>query len=280
MGDDLLLQAGATLHCTTLEDYITGRPTGANTLGARHGVKRDALTLRWLHDAIMAAVPPDRVLDVGCAYGDHLLMLNAELGKRQDVELIGVDLFETAIARANDFAARVPGYANCRFLVADLTAGLPFEDATFTVVNLADVLEHMPDPAAALAELGRVTRPGETLVIATPVIDSLFKRASRTANRVTGGRLYQRYYAGKGAALDEHGEPEMDVYAGEDHVSELPLAELLALLDRSPFQVEQVEPMSVMSGSQWFDRHPVLLSGLLGPPGFRGDWFGWFPTFN
>ncbi|HEY53733.1 MAG TPA: class I SAM-dependent methyltransferase [Caldilineae bacterium] len=41
---------------------------------------------------------------------------------------------------------------------------LPFDDATFDVVTCFEALEFMPDPAAALAELVRVLRPGGLLV--------------------------------------------------------------------------------------------------------------------
>jgi 2-polyprenyl-6-hydroxyphenyl methylase/3-demethylubiquinone-9 3-methyltransferase len=44
---------------------------------------------------------------------------------------------------------------------------LPFADATFDAVVAADVLEHMPDLPAAVAELARVLRPGGSLVFDT-----------------------------------------------------------------------------------------------------------------
>lgn len=42
---------------------------------------------------------------------------------------------------------------------------LPFLDATFDVVSCLEALEFMPDPAATLAELVRVLRPGGLLLI-------------------------------------------------------------------------------------------------------------------
>lgn len=147
--------------------------------------------------------------------------------------------------------------------MADVASGLPFADETFDAVNLADVLEHLVDPAAALAELRRVAVPGGTLVISTPLRDSSFKRLAAHANRMFRGRLYGAYYEGKGAALDEEGLPVMETAAGHDHVSEMTLGELTALCADAGFTVEEVEVMAVMSGSRWFDRHSVLLAGLL-----------------
>jgi SAM-dependent methyltransferase len=45
---------------------------------------------------------------------------------------------------------------------------LPFADASFDRVAVVDMLEHVPDEAAFVAELARVTKPGGRLVINTP----------------------------------------------------------------------------------------------------------------
>jgi SAM-dependent methyltransferase len=53
------------------------------------------------------------------------------------------------------------------FVVADAT-DLPFEDASFDVVTMLDVLEHIPDDAAAASEAWRVLRPGGHLLASSP----------------------------------------------------------------------------------------------------------------
>jgi SAM-dependent methyltransferase len=45
---------------------------------------------------------------------------------------------------------------------------LPFDDAAFDRIAVVDMLEHVPDEGAFVAELARVTRPGGRLVINTP----------------------------------------------------------------------------------------------------------------
>jgi SAM-dependent methyltransferase len=190
-------------------------------------------------------------------------MLNALLGKPEHVTMVGVDLFDGAVRRANAFASTIPGFSNCRFQVADVADGLPFENNAFDVVNLCDVLEHLIDPRTALSELWRVARPNGTLVISTPLRDSLFKRLAASSNRLLRGRLYRAYYGGKETQLDDDGRPVMETVVGHDHVSEMKLPELTSLCREVGFSVEEVELMAVMSGSRWFDRHRVLLAGVM-----------------
>jgi SAM-dependent methyltransferase len=45
---------------------------------------------------------------------------------------------------------------------------LPFEAATFDTVISTEVLEHTPDPAALVAEMARVVKPGGLVILTTP----------------------------------------------------------------------------------------------------------------
>src|SRR5208282_6419691 len=48
--------------------------------------------------------------------------------------------------------------------------------ASFDVVTLTDVIEHVPQPSGLLSEIYRVLRPGGVLLIVTPNFGSLFVR--------------------------------------------------------------------------------------------------------
>lgn len=52
---------------------------------------------------------------------------------------------------------------------------LPFADASFNVVIIKHIVEHLPNPEKAIAEIGRVTARGGVLILATPNLDSLLK---------------------------------------------------------------------------------------------------------
>lgn len=50
----------------------------------------------------------------------------------------------------------------------DLSAPLPFEDASFDTIVLSDVLEHIAEPQALFREMARILAPGGTLLMNTP----------------------------------------------------------------------------------------------------------------
>lgn len=259
----ILLNRDSAPKTPSLENRVAYQWEGQlDNLSYRNSKQRDDRIREWLSEAVRRAGKEATVLDVGCAYGNLLLMLNAAIEKRLSVRLIGVDLYQGSIDFAKAFAVNVQGFGNCHFQLGDLANGLPFDDNSFDAVSLCDVLEHMDKPENALRELARVGKAGATIVISTPLRDSLFKKIARIANLLSGGLLYRLYYKGKDTEVDTDGEPLMITKAGNDHVSEMSFKELLDLAHSVGLEVEEARIMSVMSGSRWFDQHPILLSAL------------------
>lgn len=115
-----------------------------------------------LQDAIDRYVrPTDVVLDAGCGSGRvfaHRLAGRAQTGARPGVRrVVGVDVTDEARANENiDDAVR-----------GDLRA-LPLCDASFDLIVMSHVAEHLTDPPRAFRELARVLRPGGRLLLLTP----------------------------------------------------------------------------------------------------------------
>lgn len=111
--------------------------------------------------------PGERVLDVGCGEGRHVL--SARLG--HPVHAVGLDLsaddLATASARAGEFADQAPSGGSLRFLQGS-ALDLPFADDSFDVVICSEVLEHIFDHRRVLAEIARVLRPGGRFVASVP----------------------------------------------------------------------------------------------------------------
>ena len=102
--------------------------------------------------------PSDRLLDIGCGPGSISMDL-AELV----ATVLGVDAAAEAITRAEE-DRRLRGVANASFRVASVY-DLPFDDAAFTVVYGHQLLQHLGDPVAALAEARRVLEPGGIVAV-------------------------------------------------------------------------------------------------------------------
>ena len=99
--------------------------------------------------------PGLRVLDFGCGPGTISVGLAKAIAPG---ELHGVDMEESQIELARSLAV-AGGRSNATFHVGDVTH-LPFEDGFFDVAHCHNVLMHVPDTAAVLAEVKRVLKPG------------------------------------------------------------------------------------------------------------------------
>lgn len=119
--------------------------------------------LRELFEAVVSA---DRdALDVGCGDGSKSGTWLAAHAR----SYVGVDVSHAAVdlARTQGFEA----------LVVPDAAELPFQDASFDVVVVCEVFEHLFDPLGAAREARRVLRPQGDLLITVPNIAHWRNRA-------------------------------------------------------------------------------------------------------
>jgi ubiquinone/menaquinone biosynthesis C-methylase UbiE len=99
--------------------------------------------------------PEAHVLDVGCGPGTITVGL---AGSVPEGRVVGVDAAAGILADARAEAER-RAQRNVSFEVGDVYQ-LGFADGTFDVVHAHQLLQHLADPVAALAEMRRVCRPG------------------------------------------------------------------------------------------------------------------------
>ena len=152
----------------TPDEFLALYPTDYHVRNSPRLWSRDfarVLLERWVMSErrrCIAGIPPGRVLDVGCGNGAFLASL-----RDHGWDVQGTDTSATAceLTRAKGVPAH---HGELR--------GAGFPAASFDVVTLFHVLEHLPEPLAELVEVRRVLRPEGRLVVHVPDNDSVTLR--------------------------------------------------------------------------------------------------------
>jgi SAM-dependent methyltransferase len=128
------------------------------------------LVERTADELANVVAPPGPVADLGCGPGAHALAL-ARRGYDVDGSPRMVEVARTRAALDK---------VGATFDVHDVSAPLRFADASLGGVLAILVLQHLPHPAAFIAEIRRCLRPGGHLLITAPARDS----TSRTSQNL------------------------------------------------------------------------------------------------
>jgi len=130
-----------------------------------------------------------RVLDLGCGTGGSFALF-APLAPALAV---GLDYSAQGLAHAR---RKVP---QAVLVQGDAGRPLPFADASFDVVSVFGVLNHVwiPDEAATFREARRILRPGGLLVVTEPAFPVLLRRMD------SYGMTKRRYRIGELTAMAE-----------------------------------------------------------------------------
>ena len=116
-----------------------------------------AAMLRRLEALFLAHIPAGaRVLDAGCGRS-----LFTEIRRDWPFSITAADV-DLDLLRS-----RKAEHPQVRWAVAEAHP-LPFRDGAIDALFAGELIEHLPDPAAGVAEFRRVLRPGGTLILTTP----------------------------------------------------------------------------------------------------------------
>ena len=128
------------------------------------------------HDMVRKFVPPgSMVLEAGCGTGASCALLAGD-GYR----VTGTDLSEMFLDRSLESEA-------VKLMAADVSA-LPFADGQFDAVLSHQMIEHVVPVARALAEMGRVVKPGGLVLLMSPNLLSPFIPGSALKSLLQGGK--------------------------------------------------------------------------------------------
>lgn len=132
-------------------DYFTGSEVGYHDYAAIHKALAPRFRRR-LRELAEQQPRLGKLLDMGCADGLFL-----RLAQDMGWEVTGVEI-------ASDMACKV----SQKLGIAVYTTLDEAPTAHFDVVTLWEVLEHLPEPSAALRQVRRRLRPGGILALSTP----------------------------------------------------------------------------------------------------------------
>ncbi len=136
-------------------------PIGSMLYDNAQAISRRLFTA-WAQPTEWLNIPPGgTALDVGCGPGSVTALLARAAGPGGLA--LGVDISEPMLARA----VRAEARPQIGFLRADAQQ-LPLRDETVDAVVSIAVLQLIPNPVAALAEMARVLRPGGRLAVMVP----------------------------------------------------------------------------------------------------------------
>jgi ubiquinone/menaquinone biosynthesis C-methylase UbiE len=193
------------------------------------------------------AGPDDTILDCGCGYGFYLRLLDDLTG----ATIVGLDPDQD---RLDQCRQQLGDRSRVSYVRGDAQA-LPFPAESFSYAVCSEVLEHLDDDRAAMAELFRVLRPGGALALTVPSADypaawdPLNFMLERTVRRHLGGE-----------------RPWSGIWYG--HKRLYTMAQLRAVAEDAGFVIEEERPLThacppfahlILYGTL----KPLLLRGLL-----------------
>jgi ubiquinone/menaquinone biosynthesis C-methylase UbiE len=165
----------------------------------------------------------DTILDLGCGNG----YFTGILSKNPNCRIIGIDVSFASLLNAKRWYAGAYLNGSCM--------ELPFRDVIFDKALLTDVIEHLENPDAAMAEIRRVLKKGGHLIITTPALEGM----------LTGSPLNLLY----------HNDPDSHEYhwrAGYSH------AELSDMLARHGMKLIEVSYCTTLLGEVMIELIKVI----------------------
>jgi len=104
-----------------------------------------------------------KILDIGCGDGSFIVKF------KEDCEAFGLDISGKAVEVARK--AGINAYK------VDISCEkTPFEDESFDIIYMGDIIEHLVNPDFATKEVLRITKPNGFLILSTPNLASWINR--------------------------------------------------------------------------------------------------------
>jgi SAM-dependent methyltransferase len=195
---------------------------------------------RHVFDAVLRAArrlpgyPKRRVLDLSAGRGEIAAALSA------DGCAVRATHFRHDDYKLTQQPGRLPADSLTIDTAVDLTRQLPYDSASFDLVILCEVAEHLPTYMPVIAEIGRVLAPGGCLILSTPNVARLH---SRGRFLWTGTHKLIRRRVGWDLSAD-------DLYAY--HISPVDFPLLHTLLHQAGLSIERLDTTRFKARHAWW----------------------------
>ncbi|MFQ6079115.1 MAG: class I SAM-dependent methyltransferase [Thermodesulfobacteriota bacterium] len=202
--------------------------------------KAVAMTGRFLHERVLeitAKLPRGRVLDIPCGQGALADRLRAQ----------GFEIF------CGDLDPEWYRIEGGHFHLMDLNGNLPYKDQYFDCVTCVEGIEHLENPHLLIREIGRVLKPGGSVVITTPNIMNIKSRLYFLLRSYFNNFRYFPQPSNQRELLGLHVNP-------------IPFGELRYILNRYGFRIETV------SCNRFTRKYPWLMPFLMPLIRFMTRW--------
>lgn len=176
MSQEPLSPAPESLAAFYEKGYTVTDPGEAERLGRWRALGAASKSANVIALCRSAGVRPGRIVEIGCGDGALLQALAEQgLGERYDGFELSGPAAAIAAGRRIPGAGRIEAYDGAR---------IPASDGAYDLAVLSHVLEHVPDPAALLAEAARVA---DRVLVEVPLEDN--QSAKRPRKRAEALRI-------------------------------------------------------------------------------------------
>jgi 2-polyprenyl-3-methyl-5-hydroxy-6-metoxy-1,4-benzoquinol methylase len=189
-------------------------------------------SLKQKADNILFNLPGKKVLDIGCGSG-----WLARLALNRGFDVTAMDISKKVVEENIWYM----GEKNIHYeIVQGSATAIPFPDQSFDSVIMTEVLEHLANPALALAEIHRVLKSNGTVVLSVPngwtygvLMDGIILKFLNSEQSYESRLTEEFKKNGVTFAID-------DAYIGGPHLQQFSSGRLKKLLAGNNFMVKKI----------------------------------------
>ena len=199
---------------------------------------------------------PRLLVDIGCGDGTDMFLIRDLLAKHSSSwQFIGLEA-NTEFVQICKMKQEYYKASGVDFITSNVTSKLPFSDCEIDLIYSSEVIEHIWEPEAFLAEIKRVLKPGGFLLLTTPNQPNIFQRSYWSRSRYQKMQEVMQAARKKPKHIHQHGGEDVCTYG---HISLRTNQEWDETLSKIGFYVvDNGRGALIYGGTDFYDRELIL----------------------